>query len=559
MSAIVQMEPETDASYATLQFDSPPAYHRFPLTIGGIHQLDIKEWQKDFCWPLSWPQFLKLEVKVTNVMDSYIRKYKGHFLSDLISINYKCYIDCVNLIHELVVLKDLKRKQIEPLLVGSERYRQLVENGVPSVALVAVPSTGKKFWFERKIKNLKIARRLFGKRILLSFLKPKIYVTDASLSDFTISHLRKSFPGRVKALCFDEWTRDQVRVSEDGKQEICDFCEDFINEIGMIARAYDLHLTEQQSDFLRENTERLFLNSYELVLRADGFLKKKKPVSLFIGSNNNTLSRILSVAVRKNGGKVTAFSHGEPLAYNWKKIAWMELALADEYVEYSPALAETLAESSKFYPPANGNQSTIIGGGFKLLKSIREREKQKNPPEKIETVMLIGNAYRETGLSCVTSFPAPVQFDLERRIIELLRQFGYKVVYKKHPGGLLGKKELDFKIPNLEIISDSFEENLDKADAYFFYYTRTSTFGPALCTNKPIFVLDGGWEEIPEKMKRLLHSRCVFMEASFNERNLIELDEEDFQDLDRHLAKSLNTDFLDTFILNDSLPVTYHA
>lgn len=542
------MESETCTSYTTMQFDSPPPCRSFPLAIEGIHQLDIEEWQKDFYWPVSWPHFLKLEEKVTDVVDSYIREYEGHFLSDLITINYKCYIDCVNLIHELIVLKDLKRRQIEPLFLRSERYRQLFEDGVPSVALVAVPSTSEKSWFERKIKNLKIAKRLLSTRILLSFLTPRAYVTDASLSDFTLSHLRKHFPGRVKALCFDEWTRFQIGVSEDGKQAICDFCEDFINEIGMIARSYHLHLTEQQSDFLRQNTERLFLNSYVLVLRADGFLKKKKPVSLFIGSNNNTLSRILSVAVRKNGGKVTAFSHGEPLVYNWKKIAWMELALTDEYVEYSSALAETLAESSKSYPSANGNRSTIIGGDFKLLKSIREREKQKNPPEKIETVMLMGNAYRETGLSCVTSFPTPVQFDLERRIIKLLRQSGYNVVYKKHPGGLLGKEEFDFKIPNLEIISDSFEENLDKADAYFFYYTRTSAFGPALCTNKPIFVLDGGWEDIPAKMKELLRLRCVFRETSFNERNLIELDEDDFRDLDRHLAKSLNTDFLDTFL-----------
>ena len=103
----------------------------FPLDLESILKVGIEEWQRNFYWPISWIDFLKLEEKITDLFDRYIQEYRDHFLADLILINYKSYIEYSNFIHELLVLNDLKEKQLKPFFRTSERYRQIYQQGVP--------------------------------------------------------------------------------------------------------------------------------------------------------------------------------------------------------------------------------------------------------------------------------------------------------------------------------------------------------------------------------------------------------------------------------------------
>ncbi len=521
----------------------------FPLDLEGILEVGLEEWQKNFYWPISWIDFLRLEEKITDLFDRYIQEYRDHFLADLILINYKSYIEYSNFIHELLVLNDLKKKQLKPLFRTSERYRQIFEQGIPETSLTITPRTSNNSLLRNSFQNLKLMRRVVNYQTFFNILKPKVIITDASLSDYTVQYLRKFFPGMVKAKCFNEWLHGHASISSNQRAEIKEFCQGLLKGVSEIASNYKVSFTTQQLGYVKNTTERKFLNSYQLLLQVENSLNGHSTRHLFIGPNHDTLPRILSVATRKKGGKVTAFTHGEPMVYNWKKIAWMELSLVDEFVEYSSQLARVLFETMETCPTPNQNRPDIIDGNYSVLRAIRESEKDKPVPQEIKKVMVIGNAYRESGLSCVTSFPAPVQFDLELRIIQLLKKAGYKVIYKQHPGGVLKRSNFDFRTLGVEVIKESFEQNLEKADAYLFYYTRTSTFGPALCTNKPIFVIDGGWEEIAIELRTALETRCTFIKTNFDKKNLLELREGVFKNLNKHIEKAKNTKFLDKYLL----------
>lgn len=520
----------------------------FPLDLDSISDVGLETWQKNFYWPISWIDFLEIEEKLTGILDTDIQEYQGHPIADLLLINYKIYLEYSNFIHELIVLKDIKRKGLLPVFKSSERYRAIFNNGIPGKCLVAAPTLNGAGRLKSMLQSMRLTCELLRHRLWPKVIGPQAYITDSSLNDTTLKYLKKNSVGGIKPRPFLTWAKVRATIPEHEASKIKEFCESLVKRVAGVASAYEIIFDEEQIRYLYETTVAIFLAAYELLLRVQATLNGNAGGHLFLGSNNNALSRILSVALRKRGGKVSAFSHGEPLVYQWKKIAWMELSLVDEYIEYSDALAGVLRQTTQVFPPPNKNHPEIIGGYFSPLKAIRIREQDKPSPLNIERVMLIGNAYKETGLSCVTCFPAPVQFDLELRLIKYLQQVGYKVVYKKHPGGVLKGNDFEFLSLGAEVLDGAFEENLDRADAYFFYYTRTSTLGPALCTNKPIFIVDGGWEKIPRKLRSVLEKRCTFVKCAFSDRNTLKFDESAFQGLNNEIEKAQNSDFADTYL-----------
>ena len=144
--------------------------------------------------------------------------------------------------------------------------------------------------------------------------------------------------------------------------------------------------------------------------------------------------------------------------------------------------------------------------------------------------MLIGNAYRNTGMSSVTAPYGVVQLQIELEIISKLQELEYSVIYKKHPGGYYANKKLPFN-NDVEVIESPFESIFHIADILFFYYTRTTTFGYALSSNKPIVVINSLNEEIEEESKELLQNQCSFLMANYNKNNRFYIDINQLRDV----------------------------
>jgi len=498
----------------------------FPMDLASICEIGIEEWQRRFFWPISWPEFLALEDEVTDVFDEHIVRHRGHFLSDLILVAYKGYLEFSNLIHELHVLNSLRAEGLVPAIRSAQRYSHIIAYGTPAHGAPRTLESGRPGWLRKKAQRLRMMRKLGNHS---SFFKPRMQnghaglVTDISLSDYTLHFVRNHYPGCVEFQTLEELLSDDFVIPEQEKAEISHVCGELTQHLTDVASEYDVRFTREQRGYLENTMIDRLVGTYKVIQRLQGS-DRLSARHLFLGANRHDLSRALSVVTRRLGGKVTGFAHGEPVVYEWKKIAWMELSLVDEYVSYSNELAGHLTKVMHSIPPPNGNRPTILASPQPWLKKIWQGQKKQVRPREITKVMLVGNVYRESGLSCVTSFPAPVQLHLELRLIKYLQKAGYDVVYKQHPGGLLRDNVFDFRRLGVEVIRDDFEHNLNRADAFLFYHTRTTTFGAALCTKKPIVILDGGWEKIVPKLKKELAQRCQFVTCSFNDRNLLELD-----------------------------------
>ena len=99
---------------------------------------------------------------------------------------------------------------------------------------------------------------------------------------------------------------------------------------------------------------------------------------------------------------------------------------------------------------------------------------------------------------------------------------------------------------DVEIIEGPFESVFHIADILFFYYTRTTTFGYALSSNKPIVVINSFSEEIEEESKELLQNQCSFLMANYNKNNGFYIDINQLRDVLNENKK--NSDYFSKYL-----------
>ena len=116
-------------------------------------------------------------------------------------------------------------------------------------------------------------------------------------------------------------------------------------------------------------------------------------------------------------------------------------------------------------------------------------------------------------------------------------------MYKKHPDGKLRGREVHF-IDGVHVVYDRFENVMDEADAFVFYHTYTTTLGPALCTNKPIVYIDGGWEKWIPQVRQAFSKRCHIVPAFFDNRNRLLFDPEALSDALKPSERDQNEEIL---------------
>lgn len=529
----------------------------FPLDIKSVQAYGVKKWHKNFHWPIPFEQSMLMEGQVKCAMNELIEENNGNEISDLLLINYKIYLDYSNLLYCLWLLKELKQRNLNPVYSSeSVIFKGILETEVPLEQIIKVssmprPNIAKKI--RSKAGLLKRQLRLNTPiRYLLtsSFGNEVLYGCVSNLNDLGYEYIRTKLGGRVKLIndhSFPLSCKPET-VSKNTKQHIRKVTNKLIVKVKQIAIQQNIQLTERQKNYLFDITV-MALTKTKINLDAlNNCIQKEKHINLLTGANGSQFSRVLSVAIRNNGGSVTTFQHGEPLIFNWDKYDWLEFSLANNYFAYTENLAIALKNMDNEYKPLAGNSTEIHGAKTNMFYNIRQKEAKKPVPDKIERVMMVPQAFtRENQVAQGFMFPALVQLDWELRIINALKKAGYKALYKKHPHGTLINQPMDF-IEDAQIIYEPFDEVMDYTDAFLFYHTRSTAFGPALCTNKPIIYIDGGWEKMSEKMRTSLAKRCRIINAHFDERNRMIFDEEKLIEVLSEKPKEPDLEFINTYL-----------
>ena len=114
--------------------------------------------------------------------------------------------------------------------------------------------------------------------------------------------------------------------------------------------------------------------------------------------------------------------------------------------------------------------------------------------------------------------PDLVNLDWQMRFAELLRGMPIELTCRPHPEGLFSNRPnpLGDVVP---LSPRVFEDLIADTDVFVFDYIQSTTFYEALCTDRPIVLIDFGLPIYTGDARALLEARCRIVPARFDERN----------------------------------------
>lgn len=428
----------------------------------------IKEWQK----------FNDLE---HIVIKAFLKEYfvSNKIEKDFIAIGFRVILDVVNAVYS---------------------FNNLNERKSGFKTIISYNNEFKRHSFKyRNILFFKVLANLNRFRIKKFFKKPK-YVSQES---FNLHHLKKYndagliYPfsvygeiikARKRKVSFDDSFIAKI------SNNICNNISEGIEEIGYtldddIYQIIYSHFNEFSSDYFNLNDK-------------DSF----KP---FIFSTGNlTAIRLYARLSLGKSNTIESFAHGHNLQNKDLHKLWMDLLISDTYYEQSETLSFELKnyiESLSFFKELHNIQFRNIKKYSKLNVESVELD-----IDKVNNVLIIGNATKSYAYSSVTAFNFETQTAIEKSIFTYFNKLGKNTYYKPHPGGHLKKELLEeySKIEHLNIENQVFEEVIANYDLIVFYYTRTSTITSALNSNKPIVLFDLGIEKHCDISRKTIENRC---------------------------------------------------
>lgn len=423
-----------------------------------------------------WKEFNSLEHNVINsFLDVYFKSEKNEE-KDFIAIGFRIIVDIINQIHT-----SNNNQSFSPIISYNREF-------------------GKQSKKNRNILFVKALININRFRLSKLFKKPRFVCQES----FNLNQLKNYSNGGLL-----------IPISAYGKiinhrKRNIEVPESFVKNLSLKITDSIIQFNQGSIYTIDKVTIQEIIQFHFNEFSRDYFLLKKfaKIPGFIFSTGNKTAVRLLARIGLDNGQLIESFAHGHTLQNKDLHKFWMDLLISNRYYEQSKSLCNELKsyiQSQSFYSKTHEITFDYLSGQNRELKVDH-----KANPEKVNNVLVMGNATKKHTFSSVTAFEMETQRSIEESIFHYFNKQGKKVFYKPHPGGhaksqlLDAYKELNF----VEIENGCFENILNKYDLIAFYYTRTSTISAALVSNKPIILFDLGIESHCDKSREMLEKRC---------------------------------------------------
>ncbi len=535
----------------------------FPLDIKSAKSYGVKKWQEEFFWPVSYKSYMQMETKIKHALNELINENIDNELSELLLISYKLSFEYSTFLYSLRVLKEVNKVKLIPLSSDmSVNFKGIIENEIPlrrRLAVPSIPATGFLEKIKTKIKLTKAQLSLsksFAALLKSSLPHTRLIVNYSTMNPLLHEYICNRLNGGITLKVTEDWyaMSNDLSLSKRQKDEICLLSKDVVRGIEKIAIEYGLKFTDLQYKYLFDITLEMLLSTAICLNLLNRYISTQKPLHLLAASGGNHFTRMLSIAVRGNGGTVTGFTHAEPVIHSWDLYSWVELSTVDKFITYTKHSARTMEAVRNIFPPLRANHVKIEGMETNIFYDQWRRELRKPIPKKIERVMIVAKGLENDNMiGQGIGMPELMQLDWERRIINILKKAGYKIIYKVHPRGVLSGQVRDLFDSDVQVIYEPFEEVMDLADAFLFYFTLTSTIGKALCTSKPIVYINGGWEPWVPQVYESFAASCRIVSSHFDDRNRLIINEDELLEALSRKSAEPNLDFVGKYMFPDGV------
>lgn len=249
------------------------------------------------------------------------------------------------------------------------------------------------------------------------------------------------------------------------------------------------------------------------------------PERIWSGTNGDYATRVVAAEVRRRGGVVDVFDHGGAtgIAQLPGSTAVIELSTASRFHVATSGMAALLAATEAPALAACVNRAEIVGekGEPLFRRSFRDRTE---PTGARKRVIYVGHPYRGLRQFPLAALPDVVYWDFQMHLLELLQTLDIDLLCKPHPEGhFIGKRN------PIEALAPTsyrrFEEHLDDADLFVFDAPTSTTFLEALCTRRPVVLIDRFYAINPA-VRPAIEARCRIVPARADAQNRLRVDRE---------------------------------
>jgi len=249
------------------------------------------------------------------------------------------------------------------------------------------------------------------------------------------------------------------------------------------------------------------------------------PTSIISGTGFKYSGRAISLAVMEKGGRVERFEHGGPLGMvsSFEGTMLSDLPVATHYVMMSEAkieLFQNLGPSRVF--PKLMNAELRSGGGDTHFSSIPSRTAMVQSGQR-KRILYGPTAFRGHQQYEQPLLPDLVYLDWQLRLVTELSQFSIDVVLKPHPQSSLGQWRKQFA--GLCEISDTpFEQLIPEVDGILCDYPQSTTFWGALCSDRPVVMIDLGISPLNPALEDMYGRRCTIIDSTYDDNGIPQTD-----------------------------------
>jgi hypothetical protein len=247
-------------------------------------------------------------------------------------------------------------------------------------------------------------------------------------------------------------------------------------------------------------------------------------MTLFTGTGGGYLARTVAHAFQMNGAKVIRTTHGGDTAL-FKDPLWrsIELPFSDTYVTFGTEAANEVSSVSESHSASGKVPDTreIVAGGSHFHQKIVDAALRSS---QIKNVYVISASFsgKRRAIPNVKIHDL-VYMEWHRRMLKRLSEAGYEVFAKRHPKGSGADIPIFDDIAAVELRQTRMAETFSQADAYVFDIAG-SAFIEALCTLKPVVLIDIPNRRLIESARIQLEKSVTIVRADFDDKNLVTVD-----------------------------------
>ncbi len=526
----------------------------FCLDVGAVKKEGFESWSSQFSWPVP---FLFYQDVFQDLFLQYLARIREKssqrpFLADLLTICHKLTFEYSVMLYCAKVIQSLRAEGL-PLSYSelSTHYKGLIEEGKPTAHTADIlygghSQNGLLIRIKRYLRNW-AKGWLYGGTHFLRFAR-----TDRVMAVFQPNDLcREYLRGNKRKLIFldlaELLANRPVSLEKGMASELEALCEQIVADVCAIAQKREIHLNKSHLDYVMDTARKQIMGCAQDYLAVQANIENYQPLHLFTGCIGGYYRRLVSAVVQSQGGEVTSFEHGGSTWHLYRHevnnpyYIFNNMAAVSQYGLYNEAPIPNVQAAVLKSPMLEQTKFQLFSVQSEAYSSLSKFMQRQKLPSRVKTVMVMGTCFIGDRIS-LDYMPDVIRLDLEWRILQTLRRGGYKIIYKQHPGGVLNSP-LYSSDETLTVSREPFENVMDQADAYLFYQSASTTLSYALCTKKPVIIIE------PEDRQwgddyALLAKRGILIKSTIDSANRLQFNENDLLEALSRPLEEPNNDFV---------------